>query len=248
MAWKHETLKIFILLAGLASASAHATLITIEPDDFDAGTVLSNVSPYVTLAGFRKEDGPFGTLPTLDPVYAATCGPHCAATGTKVFGDGIGGIDTWGAYGGGILSATRCFSDLGQGSPDPVCRDHFNVLLMTFTRPTDFVEISGRFWAEDETYLYGFDDNFNFVGQMSLAVDFSICRGDTAVSDYCGVTTSLNSATGGIRYALAGGWSNGTSLDNLRFNSVPEPGTLALLGLGLVGVVAARRKVASSKR
>lgn len=35
----------------------------------------------------------------------------------------------------------------------------------------------------------------------------------------------------------------GTGIDNLRFASVPEPGTYALFGLGLLGLAYARRHV-----
>ena len=233
-----------VLLAALASGNAQASLITFDPDDYAAGTVVSHVNPHVDLSSFRLYHDTAGT-PAFAPVYASHCygtTSDCATTGTKVFGDGFGGVDQWGALGDGIRNATSCFRSLNGGTGS--CENRFNVMLMTFATTTDFVQISGGYWAQDETYLYGFDESFNFVGSMTRVFDYSNCT--PGRMEYCKVTTSLNSAMGGIRYVLAGGWSNGTSLDNLRFNSVPEPGTLALLGLGLAGVVAARRRKATA--
>jgi hypothetical protein len=231
------------LIAGIASFEAQATLITIDPDDFAAGSVVSNASPHVTLRTFRKRFDAPGELPGVSAVFVDTCPgttSDCASTGNKVFSDGFGPVDTWGAFGGSILSATGCFRDVGLGVMDPSCTERFNVMLMTFTESTDFVSISGRFWAEDETRLFGFDDSFNLIGDLTTAVDFSVCRGPGATSDYCSVTTTLTAGSRDIRYVIAGGWSNGTSLDNLQF-SVPEPGTLALLTAGLFGIALSRR-------
>jgi hypothetical protein len=228
-----------VLLGALASTTAQATLITFDPDDYAAGTALSHANPHVDLSSFRLYHDTAGT-PAFAPVYASNCfgsTSDCATTGTKVFGDGYGGVDQWGAFGLQIRSAVNCFRAL-NGAGSSTCNDGFNVMLMTFTETTNFVEISGAYWALDETYLYGLDDAFNLVGTMTRAYDYTRClSGETL---YCKVTTSLNSATGDIRYVLAGGWSNGSSLDNLRFN-VPEPGTLALFGLGLACMSFARR-------
>jgi hypothetical protein len=238
--------KLIALAASAAATNAHAVIITFEPDDFAAGTDVSGVNPYVSLQTFRNHQDTSYT-PTFAPVYIAECataGPNCySTTGVRTFGDGYGGFDRWGAMGGSLGSASGCFSNLRVGTAGVNCLDTFNAMLMSFADPTDFVEISGAYWAQDETYLYGFDDNFNLLGSMSRTGDWGRCQGPVAYTDYCLVTTSLSSSSGGIRYVIAGGWSNGTSLDNLRFNSsVPEPGTFPLLALGMMLTLFARRR------
>jgi hypothetical protein len=235
-----------VLLAGVTDAGA--TMITFDPDDYAIGTDLSRVNPHVSLATFRKASDT-AEQPVFGAVFATTClgnSPGCAATGSNVFGDSFGGFDTWGALGGSIATSGGCLRHLQYAGPEYLCEGRFNFMLLTFADPTDFVEISGGYARSDDTYLWGFDASYNRIGRMTSVGDISMCRGDNETSEYCRTTVSLTSSTGGIRYAIAGGWSNGTTLDNLRFD-VPEPGTLAMLGLGLTGVVCARRRKANSR-
>jgi len=58
-------------------------------------------------------------------------------------------------------------------------------------------------------------------------------------------TASITRPGFDIAYILAGGnVAEAVSLDNLqvRVSDVPEPATLALLGLGLAGIAASRRR------
>jgi hypothetical protein len=242
------------LFAVLASSQARAAFITLDPDDFMAGTNLSTASSLVSLETFRsKNDTSY--MPTFSSVFVAECaggtGPTCASTtGTKVFRDGFGGIDQWGAFGGSISQGVSCFASMGRGVADPLCSNHglyngFNLMLMTFADPTESVQISGAYRAEDNTYLYGLDDSFNLVGMMSHFFHDDRCA---QLGAYCDASTvSLTSQSANIRYVLAGGWSNGTSLDDLRFDvqeatGVPEPGALALFAFGLGAMALARRR------
>jgi hypothetical protein len=239
------------LFAVLASSGARANLIVFEPDDFAVGTYVSRINPLVSLSTFRSHDDT-SHVPVIAPVFVADCvgrfGNCVGTTGTKVFSDGFGGIEDWGAYGRNINGGIACFRALGLNTWSPTCSGqgldrNFNLMLMTFTRPTDFVQISSGYASSDEALLYGFDDSFNFVGNLSIAFLNRQC----SIGEYCTAAVSLTSQTANIRYALAGGWANNSSLDNLQFRvpdatGVPEPGAIALLASGLVCMFLGRRR------
>lgn len=259
-----RALLIQVALAGIfAAASANASLISVEPDNYAPGTDLSTNSAHhgVALATWSSNgQGAYG----FSPVYAAV-DPTCetdsgscnyAVSGTNVFsstpdGDGFG--MAWNAD----TSAVDTFQILGESFCN--CRDPFRGLLIIFDGQTDYVEISGRFWS-DVPVLWAFDSDLNWLGVSDhnswvhlvsdipcfLYGDVSCEQGPSGARNV--LTTSYRSQSGAtdIAYVLAGGWSASASLDLLRFNapshSVPEPGTLALLSLGLIGVGFVRRR------
>jgi hypothetical protein len=240
------------LFAALASSEARANLIVFEPDDFAVGSYVSTINPLVSLWTFASNQDT-SHVPVFAPVTIADCvGSHgCASTtGRNVFRDAFGRIEAWGAYGGNIGGGVSCFRALGLNVLSPECsggglNNDFNLLLMRFASPTDFVRISGAYANNDFPLLFGFDESFNAVGTWANTFDYSRCALDEP--EYCESTVSLMSQNSNIHYALAGGWSNGSSLDNLQFRSpgatsVPEPGAFAMLASGLVCMVLGRRR------
>lgn len=104
--------------------------------------------------------------------------------------------------------------------------------------------------AFNATSLQAFDSN----NLMIFNADVTLTAGAfTLPGDY--VNYVINSGNGISRFSFTGTSSGNTSIDNLVFTTrdaallsqVPEPGTLALFGLGLVGCVAWRRRSAVRK-
>jgi hypothetical protein len=241
------------VLLALFAGKAHATLITVEPDDFTAGRYISFATSgvrlstmTVTFAGMNEHGSPV-YAPVYGPVFAQEVSSicvttHCAATGSKVFSHTYdpdpGAIALWG-------EAHHAGEYLFGGPSDWVSRFR-NALRVDFDRATDYVDILGQFFAGDGTWLEAFNSSGESLGT---------CYGYPWASNPCAsafsvfgsanegwARYSITRASTDIAFIIAGGAANYRALDQLRFAVVSEPGPLAILCAGLIAV-ALRRAV-----
>lgn len=228
-----HTLPLVALL--LAARPASADLITIEPDAFASGTDLSRVVDSATLWTLH-------TLPGggvgFGPVYSeqdADCvsglGKCAAVTGTHVFTSVLGSFNT--STFGDAMDMTRCFQLAAD--PPPSCSSGVlssPVLLIEFVSAVDFVSMGSAFNL-DCSFLIGLDDELNRIASVS---------GETGTRDggYNKQTVTLEGVL--MKYVIAGAAGGVVALDVLTYNTAPEPTTLLLVGIGVIGLAHAMRK------
>lgn len=93
---------------------------------------------------------------------------------------------------------------------------------------------------DDYVTLFLYDVNWNEIGSDS----FTLPANAKNLPDPNLITLSANAT--GVAYHASVMFSKGdvgTGIDNVSFTTVPEPGTLALMGLGLFGLSLVRRRV-----
>jgi len=245
-------------IAGLAlvSGTASATLITIDANDFAAGTDISNVTPGVTLSSIWRAQSvdrdPAAPIElNYAPIFATTCagGAYNCSTiaGDNVFGHEVhvGWASTGFANEG--AAAGYISGELGN-------HNSFEVFRADFENRTNFAQlIVGGAHNADYPRVDFWDLTGTLIGTCSSADSGSIQSPGCSVANLGDLSSplpgfrepwliSLASSTNNIAFVTAGGWAGGQYVSQLTFNRVPEPETLGLMIAGAIGIALRRRR------
>jgi len=201
----------------LANAVSAGTII-IDPDDYDAGTDLTSISPHTTIT---TTDGAAVNAASLSAVAAD--GKNTQGLGQKVFGGG-GWSDEW-----FYLPASS-----------PGLEIKFNIAVTHCS-----LLVAELFWdagpGSDPVLAYVFDTNDNLLSQFYVdeyhdRVDLGFIV-DGMEMTWAYWTFEYSAAN--IGKIIIGGDSEPTTLDRLEFTyadytEVSEPGSLVLILIGFI--------------
>lgn len=229
--------KVLMLLALMISSAANAAWITLEPDEAPVGTDVSEYWDGVTLSsvvylGDYLGDASF----TKTPVVIGES--DRAVTGSHYFSPTyINSVPPW-----QLISNPRCFLEYR------LCGYPTSALLLTFNELVAAVSILSNF--KDAPSIWLFDADLNQVGACSSTFRFAEnpCYEFLAVNPVYESEWRITATSDArnIRYAIIGGMGSPGLIDAISY-SVPEPGTLALFGIGLLGFAMRRRLLGNAR-
>lgn len=217
--------------------NANAYIVTIDPDDYAEGTNMQELG-----LGVRLTSTSGAPIIATEACPATECG-RPAPTGSKIFGVDPESPSTQLFY----IGAIRETQNVDPFDPAfMIYPDSLRALVVQFDTATNFVSLMG---TGNSTFVWGYayDSDYN---RITDGIGHTVTSGYNeqvptrpTVSEF-----SLTSLTANISMVVFGGNETNAVVDHLQFNrlapptNVPEPSTLALLLLGMVGTILARRR------
>jgi len=217
-----------IALAVLGLAAVQAACAGQITTRGNLHAILGGPGTLETFQSFELAPGDFSYLDCSPLTSTALCndqGPGLIAAGLSITGN-----PAW--IDAGYLGLPSSMLGDAAGFDD----------VFDFTTPTtafgaDLYAFAG-YWSSDASItIFGADD-VTVIGQIT-GIDLALAGTFVGWSDVKGIGSFAMQYGGELQTFIP-------NIDNLEFGtaaaSVPEPGTLALLGLGLAGLVGARRR------
>jgi hypothetical protein len=240
----------------LASSAANASLITIDANSFAAGTDISHVAAGVALSSMWTAGGPSSdpfepVVFNSAPIYAVACAGGSYGC-TTIAGSNVFGHDDHGVWDPRVFAYEGKAADYLEGEPHSSIAA-VEVFRADFTDATNFVQLVVGGAHNNDYPLIDFWDTAGALIASCSTLDSGganpACN-TVNLGDPSGVNPgyrqpwliSLTSSSYNIGFVTSGGWAGGQFVTQLTYNKVPEPGTLALMLVGALGMALRRRR------
>ncbi|MDX1756198.1 MAG: PEP-CTERM sorting domain-containing protein [Marinobacter sp.] len=236
---------ILLTIWALLSSPAIATVITIDPDDFSDGDLLTSVSPHVTIGttgGNPVYASSYQDASGEDPPGFVNTGP----IGDRVFSSSAASNSEW-------MASVLGFSNDDVATVSDLTSSIDGLMLFSFHSPVNWVSVLSMEYLQDAGWGLGSDpimiflydslgNLISFTGdeQNKTPLPYS---GDAPFNPYAYFLNEFSAPD--IGYLAIGGFSEPTTVDRLEFRvaEVPEPSTLALVVTPLMGWLFRRRRL-----
>lgn len=246
-----KTLKQLLCVAALVTVAgtSQAAIVKIGAGAFTAAAGLITFSEFA--------------VGTVNPTYSAAAYGGGVGAPTVTFdgffqGQSLGGAVCGGAASGCVIGSPTNALALDPTSPNAfITQDGANPTSPVLSGSPQFNGPIAILFSNDQAGV-GLDGGFfNAIGGTAItafARDGSLLgsvANEALGIEFLGLVTADGTAQiAGLLFSLVGAEPAGFGIDNLRFGlagqvvvpGVPEPGSLALLGLGVAGLIAVSRR------
>lgn len=207
-------------------ASAQANVITLDADSLSVGTDVTHAIHGASLWSYGQS-GVSTYAPTISHISVMD------AEGARVFGRSGPGYSPESFR--ELNAAYNCM----LGHPY-ACGDGFQVMQLSFDRPTDYVSFETD-WRDDHPGLFAFNSSGALLFSC-LGLSAGPCaRTTTSLGDGQRTLFEFSRGDKDVARVMFGGVYGANRVSSISV-SVPEPTTLALMGVALAGAMMARRR------